>query len=218
MKAYIHDYEIRLSNMKRFSVDQQDTEDHEPSKHGKGNEKSITLVKATVNKEYTVPPKVSKRLIQGWEEYVYAERIRNRLYGRMANLANDECLCGKGKMTYPHWPPTSRNEALALLNNCLKEDNIHRKYIAYCWWVFANSMATMKDWPSQSKQEPYAKLANMIRSNCPAVVKELKPNRKIPPRPADWSCQKRCERYLRERDGCTCFCEWHQEECLTHKY
>ena len=103
--------------MKIFSADQQEMKDHEQRKYGKGSEKPITLTRTAVS------PKGSKRLIQGWEEYVYAERIRSGMYGKLADLA----MGGKGKMTYPHWPPTSRNEALALLDNCLKEDNIHRK-------------------------------------------------------------------------------------------
>ena len=123
METYIHDYGIRIGNMKRFSADQQEMKDHEQRKYGKGSEKPITLTRTAVNEEYAVSPKVSKRLIQGWEEYVYAERIRSGMYGKLADLA----MGGKGKMTYPHWPPTSRNEALALLDNCLKEDNIHRK-------------------------------------------------------------------------------------------
>jgi hypothetical protein len=113
----------------------------------------------------------TKGLTRGWEEYVYSERIRTGLHGRLATLEGDECLCGKGRVSYPHWPPTSRIEAFTVLNNCFRKDNIHRKYVAYCWWVFANLMATMKDWPSQDKQEPYAKLANTIRSHCPSVVR-----------------------------------------------
>jgi hypothetical protein len=43
------------------------------------------------------------------------------MYGKLASLTDIECCCGKGRMTYPHWPPTSQNEALALKNAVLSE-------------------------------------------------------------------------------------------------
>jgi hypothetical protein len=39
-------------------------------------------------------------------------------------------------MTFPHWPPTSLDEAKALFNNCLDKENTHRKYLARSWWAF----------------------------------------------------------------------------------
>jgi hypothetical protein len=112
----------------------------------------MTLIRTTVNKDHAIAPKVSRRLVQGWEEFVYSERIRSGIYGKMASLTGIECRCGKGRMTYPHWPPTSRNEALALLDNCLKTDNTHRRYLAYCWWVFAHSIDGHNDELAQSEQ------------------------------------------------------------------
>ena len=83
MKTYIYGYEIRLSNMKRFSADQQEMEVYKPREHGEKHKGPMTLIRTTVNKDHAIAPKVSRRLVQGWEEYVYAERIRCEMYGKL---------------------------------------------------------------------------------------------------------------------------------------
>jgi hypothetical protein len=204
--------------MKRFSANQREMDAYSLRERGEEQKRPMTLIRTTADKDHAIAPKVSRRLAQGWEEFVYSERIRKGIYGKMPSLTGVECRCGKGRMTFPHWPPTSRNESSALLDNCLKTDNTHRRYLAYCWWVFAHSMATMTDWPSRSNQEPYTKLANSIRSNCPEVTRELKTDRRIARRHVDWTCERTCHVYLAKRDGCTCFCGRHREECPTHQY
>ena len=41
----------------------------------------------------------------------------------------------KGRAPYPHWPPTSHEEAEGLFDNCFSETNLYRKYLPYCWWL-----------------------------------------------------------------------------------
>jgi hypothetical protein len=43
-------------------------------------------------------------------EFVYSERIQDRIYEVLTRTNT----CGKGRMAFPHWPPTSFEEARAL--------------------------------------------------------------------------------------------------------
>lgn len=73
------------------------------------------------------------------------------------------------------------------------EAQVHSPIV--CWWVFANRLATMKDWKSRSSQRRYQKLATS-KQWCPGVIEELKRDKSIPIRPKEWSCEKKRLGYL----------------------
>jgi hypothetical protein len=50
-------------------------------------------------------------LFEAWMEYVYSEGIKNGLYDRLPQLRKGRCKCNKSGIGYPHWPPTSFDEA-----------------------------------------------------------------------------------------------------------
>jgi hypothetical protein len=72
----------------------------------------------------------NRSLFDIWMEFVYSERIQEGMYNNLVETNKRGCECGKGRMTFPHWPPTSLDEAKALFNNCLDKENTHRKYLA----------------------------------------------------------------------------------------
>jgi hypothetical protein len=68
------------------------------------------------NKHKEIPRKRTRQKIdifEAWMELVYSERIKNGLYDRLSRLGKDRCDCKKSQIGYPHWPPTSFEEAKA---------------------------------------------------------------------------------------------------------
>jgi hypothetical protein len=55
-----------------------------PREHGEKHKGPMTLIRTTVNKDHAIAPKVSKRLVQGWGEYVYAVLCQDPGMGRLA--------------------------------------------------------------------------------------------------------------------------------------
>jgi hypothetical protein len=159
-----------------------------------------------------------KWLFLSWMEYVSSARFEEGFPDTLSNASEGYCYCRKSRTSFPHWPPTSFGEAWALYENCFKEDNLHRKYLAYCWWVFANSRATFHPGKSTPQRLWYQREAEEIRAYCPAVNEELNRDKSIPERPREWSCQVKCAEILRWNDGCTCYCNHHRDECPTHRW
>jgi len=122
-------------------------------------------------------------------------------------------MCGKGRMSFPHWPPTSFNEAL--FDNCLDEENTHRKHITRSWWAFVARIAAIRPWKQQIKQEVYIQKEREIRERYGIRFDEDTPVRHQK-RKAD--CQGICEPTLRKkRYACLCHCGHHREECPVHQ-
>jgi hypothetical protein len=68
---------------------------------------------------------VSRKLVKIWFQYVYSERTQNGLHTILRITKHGECYCGKGRMSYPHWRPTSHQEAMDLVYNCFDKENTH---------------------------------------------------------------------------------------------
>jgi hypothetical protein len=129
----------------------------------------------------------------------------------------DRCRCGKGRMSFPHWPPTSFEEAVAQYEMCLEKGNRHRRYLAYSWWSFINNFATMEPWTIRKRQKRYQDGEKEIRQRCPTVTEELDKCREPPVRPKGWRCYEFCEPILKERKcSCLCHCRHHRDECPVH--
>jgi hypothetical protein len=150
-----------------------------------------------------------------WMEFVYSERIQDGMYGNLVETNKEGCMCGKGRMTFPHWPPTSFNEAKSLFDNCLNEENTHRKHITRSWWAFVAIIAAIRPWKQQIKQEIYIQKEREIRERCDIRFDEDTPVKRQR-RKAD--CQGICEPTLRkQRYACLCDCGHHREECPVHQ-
>jgi hypothetical protein len=151
-----------------------------------------------------------------WMEFVYSERIQEGMYNNLVETNKKGCKCGKGRMSFPHWPPTSLDEAKALFNNCLDKENTHRRYIARSWWAFVARIAAIKPWKQQIKQEIYPQKEREIRERCGIQFDDEIPEKHHKRRKAD--CQGICEPTVRkQRYACLCDCGHHREECPVHQ-
>ena len=77
--------------------------------------------------------------------------------------------CGKSSMTYPHWPPSCHEEAVAQLHCILGKDINHRGYLAHSWycWLIAR---TYSDTPvSVGNQAFCAQAASLVADLCPKL-------------------------------------------------
>jgi hypothetical protein len=154
-------------------------------------------------------------LFKMWMEFVYSERIQEGMYGRLVNTNQGRCECGKGRVSFPHWPPTSLYEAETLFDNCLNQENTHRRYLARSWWAFVARIAATKPWKQQIKQEIYIQKEREIREACDIRLDEEVPVKRRR-RKAD--CQGICEPTLRKQKyACLCDCGHHREECPVHQ-
>jgi hypothetical protein len=146
---------------------------------------------------------------------VYSERIQEGMYGKLVSTSQGRCECGKGGMSFPHWPPTSLDEAKALFDNCLNKENTHRKYLARSWWAFVARIAATRPWKQQIKQEIYIQKEREIREKCDIRLDEETPVKRRR-RKAD--CKGICEPTLRKQKyACLCDCGHHREECPVHQ-
>lgn len=174
-----------------------------------------------LNKHKEIPQKRTRQKIdifEVWMEFVYSERIKNGLYDRLPRLGKDRCECKKSQIGYPHWPPTSFEEAKAQFEYRLREKNTHKKYLTHCWWVFCNNMAEQHPWNVGGKQQIYRKQAEEVERRCPTLQEELiqeEPYR----RPEGWRCFEYCEPTLKKGScSCLCFCEHHMGRCPVHSW
>ena len=160
----------------------------------------------------------SDGIFDTWIDYVYSERTQVGLYEELANNETG-CYCGKGRMTFPHWPPTTMNEATEQLRNCLTKENTHRRYLTFCWWSFLRRMAIVEEQTTDNDRERYLRTANYLEKNCPIIREELDKDLRHPERPKGWKCDDYCEMVLnKEYDFCSCLCHCrhHRDECPIH--
>jgi hypothetical protein len=151
-----------------------------------------------------------------WMKYVYYTRTQEGLNDQLPKLGRRRCLCGKSQMSFPHWPPTSQNEAEVQLQMCFEERNSHRKYLAHCWWSFINDIANMEPWIGREPQQRYKDGREEILRRCPAVAEEQRMVTRLPRRPRGWRCNNYCEVTLKERRcSCLCHCKQHRDQCPT---
>ena len=158
-----------------------------------------------------------QRLYGLWKEFVISSRIKKGWYGQLTTLGEGKCRCGRSKISYPHWPPTSIEEADAQFEYSLNENNEHRRTIVIEWWRHFNEFASMEGWTASEPQQRYRDAEATIREMSPVVQRELEQTTKVRKRPKGWSCCEYCEKVLMEnRCECLCFCVEHHDECPTH--
>jgi hypothetical protein len=152
-----------------------------------------------------------------WKEFVISTRIKEGQYERLPTLGEGRCECGRAKISYPHWPPTSTDEADAQFEYSIDEQNEHRRPLVMNWWRHFNELAELREWTASEPQQRYRDAEETIREASPVVQRELERTTKIQRRPRGWTCREYCERVLTEnRCECLCFCAEHRDECPTH--
>jgi hypothetical protein len=161
-------------------------------------------------------PREAIDLRQLWKEFVLATRVKQGWYEK---LPKKGCFCGKARISYPHWPPTSEEEAEEQFNYCMNNYNEHRRNLVLRWWEHFNEFANMLTWNVSERQSYYKEAAEMIRSQSLIVQKELERSLTHRKRPKSWSCENYCDKVLTEKQAsCLCHCGEHRDECPVHSY
>ena len=157
----------------------------------------------------------TRELLKLWMEHDYSTWIQEGLYNQLPKLGRGRYHCGKSRMLFPYWPPTSLKEAEIQFRMCFEERIINRRNLAHCWWRVINNF---NPWTVSEPQQRYKDGQEEIRQRCPAVAEELRTVMKLPRRPRGWRCDY-CELTLTERRcSCLCHCEQHRDQCPIHSY
>ena len=146
----------------------------------------------------TICAKRKQQLYKLWKEFVISTRVREGLYEQLPTLGEGKCRCGKAKISCPHWPPTSTNEADAQFEYSIDERNTHRRPLIINWWRYFNEFANMEEWTVSESQQRYKEAEAIIREASPVVQQELEQTTKVRKRPKGWSCREYCKKVLME--------------------
>src|SRR5712664_3277422 len=71
-----------------------------------------------------------RALKKAWLEFVRDQKEKG---GQRYLPKAKRCHCGKSLTSYPHWPPSTYEEAVAQLQCLIGESFPHRLYLAHCW-------------------------------------------------------------------------------------
>jgi len=152
-------------------------------------------------------------------EFVLSTRIKNGYNDKLPKLQAEKCLCGKARISYPHWPPTSEEEALQQFEYIRNDHNAHRRNLVLRWWEHFNDLANMIPWTASERQSRYREAADLIKDSSEIVRRELERSLTFRKRPRSWKCENYCEKVLRKKEvSCLCHCGEHRDECPTHSY
>jgi hypothetical protein len=155
-------------------------------------------------------------LRQLWKEFVLTVRVKQGWYEKLPQRG---CFCGKARISYPHWPPSSEEEAEEQFNYCMNDQNVHRRNLVLRWWEHFNELANILTWNASERQSYYKEAAEMIRMKSLIVRKELERSLTHGKRPKSWSCESYCEKVLSEKQAsCLCHCGEHRDKCPIHSY
>ena len=147
-------------------------------------------------------------LKKAWLQYVHEEKEKQSEVGYLPKARR--CSCNKSLTSYPHWPPTTYDEAMAQLNCLIGESYPHRIYLAECWVTSLYvKMAT--------GSEGIEHIISLIEETCQSLNKSPKQRG-----PYKVDCRKICEPALKAKGtangaSCLCDCSRHREECPVHE-
>jgi hypothetical protein len=176
-------------------------------------EKSPKNQKKSTNEDQ---PKETVTLQQLWNEFVLATRVKSGWYEK---LPKKGCYCGKARISYPHWPPTSEEESMEQFSYCMNDYNDHRRNLVMRWWEHFNEFANMLTWNVSERQSYYQEAAEMIRLHSRIVQRELERSLTHKRRPKGWSCEEYCDKVLTKKQvSCLCHCGEHRDCCPIHSY
>src|SRR5712664_1522791 len=127
-------------------------------------------------------------LKRSWMEFARCERQQYGLHPFLPSFVSSSrnleshavkyaCSCRKSAITFPHWPPTSYEEALEQLR-CILGNNIdHRKSLASCWLSSVNQKA-FDEVSVPDRRNWYRHVAHLSETSCPRLLeKQIKEER-----------------------------------------
>jgi hypothetical protein len=151
-------------------------------------------------------------LLSAWLEYVRDEKEGESIYLPKSK----RCYCHKSQTSYPHWPPTTHEEAVAQLRCLMGQSYAHRMYLTECWIISLRHKLTAAEPESKADAE---RIISLVQKNCPnATTDSNEPQAANMRRRPKKICDKVCNPVLLEgRCYCLCSCGWHREECPVHR-
>jgi hypothetical protein len=160
---------------------------------------------------------LSAAMWHSWLEFVYADSDQ---YTFLSLRDIGRCDCGKSSIGYPHWPPSTVNEAFDQLNYLHNEHNTHRRHLAQRWWSFERAKASVHtddndDVPQVDSE--CTTLADHIFDTFKCIAIDMDKDMRMKPRARGWKCYEFCELVLHNKYSmCLCHCRHHRDECPTH--
>jgi hypothetical protein len=152
-----------------------------------------------------------------WLEFTLAERIKHGWYEKMPNGGQGKCACGRASISYPHWPPSTKEEALRQFEYTMRNENEHRRNLVLRWWEHFNDFANMTPWTACERQGRYKEAAELIKEHSIIVQRELERSWMHEKRPKGWRCHEYCEIVISKKGvSCLCHCGQHRDQCPIH--
>ena len=112
------------------------------------------------------PMRTFSGLEKGMVSIVRDERKKEGGSGHLPNARNQSttCHCGKSKVSFSHWPPSTYEEAVEQVRCLIGESSPHRLYLAHCWIVsLRQKLATVREPFSQRYHE---RIIELVEANC----------------------------------------------------
>jgi len=124
------------------------------------------------------------------------------------------CYCGKSITSFPHWPPSTYEEAIEQLRCLIGESFPHRTHLVNGWVIhLSQKMATVRE---LSVKKDIEWTISLVERNCET---EKHSGGEAPRRNVyEIDCGKTCEPALLSKScECLCCCRRHREECPVHR-
>src|SRR5712664_2142065 len=124
-------------------------------------------------------PFISGNLWRSWFSFVrFALREEGlqsylpRIYSpKSATRSSSSCFCRKSWISYPHWPPSTYEEAVEHLYSLLHSPRPHRPSLASCWLSFLSRT----EWAQRRSNSPHddsdddTSMVRLLRKHCPIL-------------------------------------------------
>ena len=165
---------------------------------------------------YQIPRAQFRVLKNAWLTFARDERRKEGETAYLPNCRNSmiACHCGKSRTSFPHWPPSTYEEAVEQLRCLIGESFPHRQYLGYCWRTYLyQKLATDREPASQQNLE---KAISLVESNC--EIEKYSGGDPLVRNVREVNCTAICEPILVDNSShCLCSCRRHREECPVHR-
>lgn len=177
----------------------------------------ITLTHSYINVQkmsYRISRQHFQILKKSWLAFVRDEKRKEGETGYLPSGRNmlTACHCGKSKTSFPHWPPSTYEEAEQL--RCLLGESFpHRLYLGHCWIIsLRQKLATVREPSSQRNHEWIIHLVEENRE-----IEKYNGGEALGSMACKVNCKTVCEPILQANNCyCLCCCARHREECPVH--
>jgi|SRR5467141_560509 len=148
-----------------------------------------------------------RALKKAWLDFVHDEKEKE---GGQRHLPKvKRCHCGKSLTSYPHWPPSTYEEAVAQLRSLIGESFPHRMYLADCWLTSLHMKLA-------AGSEGVEKMISLVQQSCGSLHQSAE--RRVA---NVVDCRMICEPILKAQgtangSSCLCGCGRHREVCPIH--